>query len=623
MNSNNNDLLNNLSATAIKADALDSVEAIEAELKNFEQEERRRLGLPTESTQQWFDAVPRAFTREQREHTTILVSGLTMAHDLFLQSALRGIGYKVMALDVADNDALQYGREYGNRGQCNPTYFTVGNLVKYLDGLRDQGMKNEDIVKNHLFITAGACGPCRFGTYVTEYRKALRDSGFDGFRVLLFQQTGGLKQATGEGVGLEMNPKFFWQVVRAILVGDALNALGYRIRPYEIEAGAADRALEKSKRIIADAFEAGTSIAIALGKVRMEMGKVKVDRLKVKPRVGVIGEFWAMTTEGDGNYGLQRFLEAEGAEVDIQIVAAWLLYMIWQGKYDTAQRAGLRGTDENKGEGGSKFSLKNVDVRKRIASLWAGEKVLRGLFELIARTIGLNHYHLADMGQIAEVSHSFYDNNLRGGEGHMEVGKLIQNVAYSKVNMTLSVKPFGCMPSSSVSDGIQSMITELYPQAIFLPIETNGDGAVNVYSRVQMQLFKAKQHAQKEVDKALADVGMTMDEVRAHLKKNPALTHAFHKSPHVVGSSAADLIYEVGSRKSKLGYLKNKVVEFVTRKDAKLHEVAHQTLLAVARRAAAKSRNKTSLVTVAPEVVHEEGGRPPVPAGRKSLTVVN
>ena len=109
-------------------------------------------------------------------------------------------------MDVPDNDALQYGREYGNRGQCNPTYFTVGNLVKYLDGLREQGMTKEDIVKNHVFITAGACGPCRFGTYVTEYRKALRDSGFDGFRVLLFQQTGGLKQATGDGVGLEMNP---------------------------------------------------------------------------------------------------------------------------------------------------------------------------------------------------------------------------------------------------------------------------------------------------------------------------------------------------------------------------------------------------------------------------------
>ena len=31
-----------------------------------------------------------------------------------------------------DNEALRYGKEFGNRGQCNPTYFTVGNLVKYL-----------------------------------------------------------------------------------------------------------------------------------------------------------------------------------------------------------------------------------------------------------------------------------------------------------------------------------------------------------------------------------------------------------------------------------------------------------------------------------------------------------
>src|SRR5439155_26148132 len=94
---------------------LTSIESIEAELKKFEIEERKRLGLPVENAQHWFDAVPRTFTRDQREHTTILVSGLTMAHDLFIQAALRGIGYKVMAMDTPDNDALQSGREYGNR----------------------------------------------------------------------------------------------------------------------------------------------------------------------------------------------------------------------------------------------------------------------------------------------------------------------------------------------------------------------------------------------------------------------------------------------------------------------------------------------------------------------------
>jgi hypothetical protein len=195
-------------------------------------------------------------------------------------------------------------------------------------------------------------------------------------------------------------------------------------------------------------------------------------------------------------------------------------------------------------------------------------------------------------------------------------------VAYSKVNMTLSVKPFGCMPSSSVSDGIQSLITELYPQAIFLPIETNGDGAVNVYSRVQMQLFKARQHAQKEVDKALADVGMTMDEVRAYLQKHPAMNSAFHRSPHRAGCTTADLVYEVGARRSRLGYLKNRVKEVLTNHDAKEHGKAHQDLLAVARRAAARTRQKTSLVTVAEQTTAEELGRTPVPAGRKALRVV-
>jgi len=600
-----------------------SIEAIEAELQQFEIEERKRLGLPVDAAKHWFDEVPRTFTREQRDHTTILVSGLTMAHDLFIQAALRGIGYKVLALDVPDNDALQFGREYGNRGQCNPTYFTVGNLVKYLDGLRARGMAKDEIVKNHLFITAGACGPCRFGTYVTEYRKALRDSGFDGFRVLLFQQTGGLKQATGDGIGLEMNPTFFWGVVRAIMVGDALNALGYRIRPYEVEPGAADRAIETSKHIISQAFEQGTSLAAALYKVRKTMGAVKVDRTRPKPRVGIIGEFWAMTTEGDGNYGLQRFLEAEGAEPDIQLVTAWLLYMLWQSRYDTEQRAELRGADATKAEGGSKFSLKDVDVRKRNATLWGGEKVLRGLFQTFAHAIGLYDYHLPDMNEIADISHAFYDNNLRGGEGHMEVGKLIQNVAYQKVNMTLSVKPFGCMPSSSVSDGIQSFITELYPQGIFLPIETNGDGAVNVYSRVQMQLFKAKQLAQKEVDKALADVGMTIEEVRAYLDKHPSLAHAFHRAPHRAGCTAADLIYEVGARKRRLAFLRDRVVNTVTGRSDREHAEAHKKVLDIARKAAAKANKKRSVVTVAPEVDPDDQAAPPIPAGRKSLRVVN
>ena len=144
---------------------------------------------------------------------------------------------------MPDNDALRVGKEFGNRGQCNPTYFTVGNLVKYLiDAARREGHDApKDIVENYVFLTAGACGPCRFGMYVTEYRKALRDAGFDGFRVMLFQQTGGLKQATGDEVGLELNPTFFiGHRQGAWSPATCSTRIGYRIRPYEVEPGATD-----------------------------------------------------------------------------------------------------------------------------------------------------------------------------------------------------------------------------------------------------------------------------------------------------------------------------------------------------------------------------------------------
>ena len=59
-------------------------------------------------------------------------------------------------------------------------------------------MSKQEIIDSYVFLTAGACGPCRFGMYEAEYRLALRNAGFDGFRVLLFQQSGGLNQADAE-----------------------------------------------------------------------------------------------------------------------------------------------------------------------------------------------------------------------------------------------------------------------------------------------------------------------------------------------------------------------------------------------------------------------------------------
>lgn len=530
---------------------------VDAELARFEAEERSRLGMPASDAvahyvEQQFDDP----TTASKAHTTILISGLTLAQDFLVEGALKGLGYTVKSLDCPDNEALRYGKEFGNRGQCNPTYFTVGNLVKVLAHMRDvEGVPTEEILDRYVFMTAGSCGPCRFGMYVTEYRKALRDAGFEGFRVLLFQMNGGIKQASGpEGEGeadaaakgLVFDPKFFLSIAKALLTGDALNVLGYRLRPYEVEEGATDRALTEAKQILYDALEARKSLVLALLRARRAMAKVKLDRTRVKPKVALLGEFWAMTTEGDGSYQMQRFLEGEGAEVDIQTVTQWIAYMAWEALRDTRHRATLRRDDA------ARKGLAGKDPWKKELQLRAGDKILRGLFGGISNLVGLHGYSLPDVQELADISVDFYNHDVRGGEAFLEVGKLIANVVKSKVNMTLSIKPFGCMPSSGVSDGVQSAITELYPEGIFLPIETTGDGAVNVYSRVQMMLFKARQAAEREVDQALDAYGMTREEVAKFTAKVPLVNHALFKAPHRWGSTAADTVELVGTLKHPL-----------------------------------------------------------------------
>src|SRR5262249_10946747 len=176
------------------------------------EEERARLaremGVEAAPRQHFKRPVENPFTKSQRAHTTLLFGGLTWKHEQLVHGALEGLGYKCQALPVPNVAAFQTGKEYGNNGQCHPTYFTVGNLVQFLQGLEQQGQSRREIVDNYVFFTAGACGPCRFGMYEAEYRLALRNSGFDGFRVMLFQQSGGLDQSEAEA-GLEMNVDFF------------------------------------------------------------------------------------------------------------------------------------------------------------------------------------------------------------------------------------------------------------------------------------------------------------------------------------------------------------------------------------------------------------------------------
>ena len=450
---------------------------------NFSNEDLYHLH---KTPRQW-NAIPPKIEYAPKEETILLFGGLTVGRERLLQAAAKSVGEHYVYLPNVDNRSLEFGKIYGNRGQCNPTYYTVGNLIKYLIYLRDEvGIPTSEIVRKYVHVTANGCGPCRFGMYITEYKKALRDAGFEGFRVLSFEHNKSIFQEAAEEI-VKFSPKFFIILIKTTLITDILEILGFQMRPYEVEKGSVDKAIKECEDLIIKALENKKSLLLTLRRCRKTLEKVKLNRLQPKPKVMVIGEFWASITKSDGNYHIHRFLENEGAEVIPQPLINRILLNVWEAEYLRKQKEGLKGQ-------------KLIDFSDAKAKLLIslGKHAIFAQFKLYAKAIGLKGYDLPNLEKMQELGEQYYPLDSNGGEGHWEVAHLIEAVEHKLAHLVISVKPFGCMPSSGVSDGVQSLVVAKYPNANYLALETSGDGSANFYSRAQMALFKAKEMAKEE-----------------------------------------------------------------------------------------------------------------------------
>ncbi len=517
--------------------------------------------------------VERVFTAAERDRVTILFGGLTWKHEEMIKAVFHGSGYRCENIPTPVVADFQAGKEFGNNGQCNPTYFTVGNLVRHLQKLESQGLSRKEIIDNYVFFTAGACGPCRFGMYEAEYRFALQNSGFDGFRVLLFQQTDGIKAASGEP-GLKFTVDFGMGMLNALNLGDVVNELAYQIRPFEVNRGETDRIIREAATTLTNTLrdrkrwhiddaapkwllpllsknDKVKGITCTLGKVahnlygkeyvdalhacRDRIEAITVDRLRVKPVIKITGEFWAQTTEGDGNFNMFAFLEKEGAQVLVEPIATWIAYMMYVAKEGAKARADAQAPYrdpkwfEVKKRAANEFAL-----FKKTAGLNAGSAMWTYFYHRTIRHMGDTVHHLVPQKELARLAHPFYHQLARGGEGHMEVGKNVYYTVNHLCHMVLALKPFGCMPSTQ-SDAVQSRVVSKYKDMIFLPIETSGEGEVNAHSRVQMALAEARAKARAEFESVLEKTGKSLDDLREYVAGHPELTRALYNVPHCQG----------------------------------------------------------------------------------------
>lgn len=486
---------------------------------------------------------PRPFTRAERDRVTILFGGLHWRAERVLQGAIENCGYKAKVLPTATKQDLLTGRETADIGQCCPTSFTTGNLVNFLrEEAKVKGA--QQVADDYVYVTAGACGACRFGQYHQSYELSLRNSGLESFRMFLLGQDPTAAQGEFDGGGLDINVPFLTGAIWSLLVSDVVQDLEYQIRPYEVKPGETDQVSRECVDYLHEVFRrrpvrdgkwgvvlwhlSTRYFTDALREVRRRFDAIEVDRLRVKPMVKITGEFYLQTVEGDPNYNIHRWLETEGAEVYPAAITIWIDYLLRFAGQQHEERIGV-----------------DSSARMKVGAVRAFQRVLRWNYDRMRSALGGLPRELPDQYELRRLAAPYFNSRLDGGEGDMLIGKALWAYHRRKAHMTCELSPYSCMPNT-MSIGAMAAVQGKYPELLYAPLEIKGDAEVHALSRCQMILTEAKKRAQLEFDQALEKTGLTLDRARELIDRSPPMKRATYRVPRdSMAGTAANLLMHV------------------------------------------------------------------------------
>ncbi len=445
------------------------------------------------ATENWEGYNNPIWHKKDKKKVTILFNMIERRKSFFLRAYLHRNGYKYIDLGDHTKEDVKYGREWGTRMQCNPIYFTAGSIIRNLLKLeKETGLSKEEIVEQYVFLGGGGqCGPCRYGMYPQEYMKVVDSAGFKDFRLLIFNSDIKQDPPIPKEAAFQFDVGFKVNFMLSFILADFMHVAECALRPYAVDKEAAMQTITECEEMILETFKSKFYI-FKLPKVLKKVGKIlaAVPKKDIRlPKIFITGEIFANMAHNDGNYNLRRFIMDEGGEVLPGIFSQ-------RGSYEGWRRI-------KEAERKIKFAESPKERR-----YWKIYKFCQEIsFNLVKKTYrwletkidpaqfgGVSEMH--DVEDFAAIGDEHYNSMIFGGEGNIEIGEAIY--LNDKVDGFISVKPFGCMPSSGVSDGVQSKIISMYPHLNFLSIETSGDNEVNILSRVSMMLFKAKQRIKDE-----------------------------------------------------------------------------------------------------------------------------
>ena len=460
--------------TLLKIDEVSNLGAATIRLRSMKAAAAERRGSATVST---FGSLSqrRLFDTEAKATHTIYAPQMAPTHFRLIMPVMRKVGLTMHLLEKASSDDVEVGLKYVNNDACFPAILVVGQLVNKIRA----GEADPDRTTVAITQTGGMC---RATNYVGLLRKALADAGYPQVPVLAISVQ-----------GLESNPGFKFDAalavpaIQALVLGDLLQTLILRVRPYEASPGAT-MALYAKWDTVCQEFLQYSGYSQTLGRHLGYTGLIRrivadFDALALrdiprKPRVGIVGEI-LVKFHPDANNHVVDAVEAEDCEAVLPGILQFFLMPLYSSQYQW----------ETLGIGRRSHHVKKL-------AMWLIEKFQQPAVRALRQTDGKFDVP-PSMAALAAKADGIISIGTRAGEGWLLTAEMVELIEVGAPNI-ICAQPFACLPNHVVGKGMFAELRRRHPEANIVAVDYDpGASETNQLNRIKLMVATAhKRHQQ-------------------------------------------------------------------------------------------------------------------------------
>ena len=412
-----------------------------------------------------------AFTEEMREAGyEILAPQMSPIHFRFLTPLFATAGLKVRVLEHTSRTSMEVGLKYVNNDSCYPAIVVIGQLLdEFISGRADPDRTAVGITQTG--------GMCRASNYAALLRKGLRDAGYPQVPVIALSV-----QGIEDNPGFHLGIPHIHKAIQAFVIGDAIQSMLLRVRPYEATPGSAMELYRTWDGYVQEWITSGRVTAlggrVSYGKIIRECVRA-FDALPLrdiprKPRVGLVGEI-LVKFHPDANNHAVDVIEAEGCEAELPGLMQFFHNSVATAAWDK----------ENLGiDGKQRYIMPIV--------LWALKKYEKPVHRAFAATNGKFEPH-RPIEEMISRSQDIARLGNQAGEGWYLTAEMVDMIEHGCPNI-ICAQPFACLPNHVVGKGMFRALRTRYPEANIVAVDYDpGASEVNQLNRIKLMLATALQ----------------------------------------------------------------------------------------------------------------------------------